>query len=58
MLLLSRKKNEKIMVGDNIVLTVVSVDSFGNVKLGIDAPDHIKILREELVGKPYTPKEK
>jgi carbon storage regulator len=48
MLVLSRKLGEKIFLGDNIVLTVVDIDR-GKIRLGIEAPKHIAILREELV---------
>ncbi len=47
MLVLTRKKDEKIMIGDDIVITVVDV-SGGQVQLGIDAPRHIEIHREEI----------
>lgn len=48
MLVLSRKKSEKIMIGKDIVLTVVEIK--GNVvRLGIEAPAETKIFREELV---------
>jgi carbon storage regulator len=46
MLVLSRKKEEKIVVG-NITITVVSI-RLGSVKLGIDAPKDIPIQREEI----------
>lgn len=48
MLILSRKMNQQICVGDNISITVVSV-SGSRVKLGIDAPESVKIIRSELV---------
>lgn len=47
MLVLSRRKDETIHIGPNVVVTVVSV--VGNrVRLGISAPGDIKILRGEL----------
>ncbi len=48
MLILSRKENESIIIGDNIELKVISIDK-GIVKLGIDAPNSISILRSELL---------
>lgn len=48
MLILSRKEDESIVIGDNITIKVVSVDK-GVVKLGIEAPSDISILRSELV---------
>lgn len=55
MLVLSRKPNEKIRIGKDIVISVVSV-SESQVKIGIDAPNDVKILREELYSnlKEYT----
>lgn len=48
MLILSRKSNESIVIGENITIKVISVDK-GMVKLGIDAPNDISILRSELI---------
>lgn len=48
MLVLSRKKDESILIGDDITITVIKLDD-GTVKLAIDAPKDIKILRKELV---------
>jgi carbon storage regulator len=47
MLVLSRKESEKIMLGDEIVLTIVRV-SGDRVRLGIEAPSDMLILRTEL----------
>lgn len=47
MLILRRKKNESILIGDNIRITVVECANDG-VRLAIDAPKNISILREEL----------
>lgn len=48
MLILSRKLDESIVIGDSITLKVISIDK-GSVKLGIDAPTHIRVLRSELI---------
>jgi carbon storage regulator len=48
MLVLSRKLNEKIVIDGNIVITVVKVDR-NTVRLGIQAPEDITVLRSELV---------
>ncbi|WP_433922016.1 carbon storage regulator CsrA [Paenibacillus taichungensis] len=48
MLVLTRKKGESIVISDNIVLTVLSVDG-ENVKLGIAAPRDIDIFRKEVL---------
>lgn len=47
MLVLSRKEGERIMLGDSVVLTIVRV-SGDRVRLGIEAPSDMLILREEL----------
>ena len=47
MLVLSRRQNERIHLGDSIVITVVRV-SGDKVRLGIEAPQGVRILREEL----------
>lgn len=47
MLVLSRKENERIRLGDQIVVTVVRVAG-DKVRLGIQAPPHILVLRDEL----------
>ncbi|MGH7128841.1 MAG: carbon storage regulator [Planctomycetaceae bacterium] len=51
MLVLSRKPGERIIVGEDIVITVVRITQ-NNVRLGIDAPRHVNIVREELCGIP------
>lgn len=47
MLVLSRREREEIVINDNIVVRVVSI-SKGIVRLGITAPDDVKILRSEV----------
>jgi len=47
MLILSRKQEESILVGSDIKIKVLSIEK-GNVKLGIDAPNDVSILRQEL----------
>ncbi len=48
MLILGRKAGESVVIGDNIHVTILSVDASGNVTLGIDAPKNMLILRKEL----------
>lgn len=47
MLVITRKKGESILIGDDIEITVVKHDD-GSVKLAIQAPKSITILRKEL----------
>ena len=47
MLVLTRKKSEKIIIDDNIEITVVEIEG-NKVKVGIDAPKSIEIHREEV----------
>ena len=47
MLVLTRKTNERIRIGDSIVITVVEVRG-DKVRLGIDAPREIPVHREEV----------
>jgi carbon storage regulator len=47
MLVLSRKPGERILIGDNITVTIVRIGP-NNVRLGIDAPREMNIVREEL----------
>jgi len=48
MLILSRRAEESIIIADTITVKVVSIEK-GVVKLGIDAPHNIRVLRSELV---------
>ncbi len=47
MLVLSRKKDEKIVIGDNITLMVIEIRG-DKVRLGIDAPRDVSVHREEI----------
>jgi carbon storage regulator len=47
MLVLTRKTNERIVIGDNIRITIVGVRG-SHVRLGIEAPPEVTILRDEL----------
>lgn len=48
MLVLSRNRNERILIGDDVVVMVVGVDCHGTVKLGIEAPKNVEVDREEV----------
>jgi carbon storage regulator len=56
MLCLTRREGEKIVIGDNIVVTVVEV-SGDRVRIGVDAPKEISVHREELQIKIATERE-
>ncbi len=56
MLVLSRKAGERILVGTDVVITVVRIGP-NTVRLGIDAPSDQNIVREELVDVPRTPQQ-
>ena len=47
MLVLSRKENESVNIGDDITITVVKVHG-GKIRLGIKAPDNVPIHRQEV----------
>ncbi|MBU3109067.1 carbon storage regulator CsrA [Clostridium gasigenes] len=47
MLVITRKKGESVLIGDNIEITISKIDD-GTVKIAIDAPREIRILRKEL----------
>lgn len=47
MLVISRKKGESLLIGDDIEITVAKIED-GTVKLSISAPRNITILRKEL----------
>ena len=48
MLVLARKTDESIVIGENIVVKIISIEN-GVVKLGIDAPKEVSIIRNELI---------
>lgn len=47
MLVLSRKRGESVDIGDNVRVTVVR-DGKGNVRIGIEAPKDVRVIRSEL----------
>ncbi len=47
MLVLSRKENQKIRIDSEIIINVISI-SENQVKIGIEAPKNVKILRDEI----------
>lgn len=55
MLVLSRRSNETIHIGDDIVITVVRVQG-DKVRIGIDAPTDVRVMRGELLEQEASPK--
>ncbi len=53
MLVLTRKVEQALIINGNIVVKVLAV-SGGRVKLGIDAPEEIKVIRSELLDADHT----
>jgi len=47
MLVLSRKKNESVMIGDNIEVKVIAIEG-DQVRIGIEAPRDIQVYRREV----------
>ena len=47
MLVLSRKEGESIVIGDDIVVTVLEVRA-GQIRIGIDAPRNLQVHRQEI----------
>lgn len=47
MLILSRKVNEKIMIGEDISLTIIEIRG-DQVKVGVEAPKSVKVFRQEV----------
>ena len=50
MLVLRRRMNERILIGDNIEIVIVAIDNQG-VKLGIEAPSEVQIVRDDAIVK-------
>ena len=48
MLLLTRKRNEKLLIGDDIVIVFMGVGSHGEQKIGVSAPKNVRIMRAEI----------
>ncbi len=55
MLVLTRKRGETIRIGNDIVLKVIQIGR-GTIKLGIEAPSHVRVLRGEL--QPFAASDK
>jgi carbon storage regulator len=53
-LVLTRKPGEKIVIGTGITLTVVQIQS-DRIRVGLEAPDQVRILRGELIDRDELP---
>ncbi|MGP1459686.1 MAG: carbon storage regulator CsrA [Treponema sp.] len=47
MLILSRKTDQQIRIGDNVTITIIDVRG-DQVKIGVDAPKEVKVFRQEV----------
>ena len=47
MLVIGRKKGESLLIGDDVEITIIKIEN-GSVKIAINAPREISILRKEL----------
>ncbi len=56
MLVLSRKTSERILIGDEIAITIVRIGP-NSVRIGIEAPKTMNIVREELCDFASKPKQ-
>jgi len=54
MLVLTRKPGEKVVIGNEVTLTVVAVHG-GRITLGIEAPTRVHVVRGELLDRPDEP---
>jgi carbon storage regulator len=57
MLVLSRQKNEEIVIGDGVIVTVVEIRG-NKVRLGIEAPKEIRVDRREVYDKIRAERER
>lgn len=55
MLVLSRKPNEQLIIGDGITITVLGVRGAA-IRIGIEAPPEVPIRRAEVAPLPHTPR--
>ena len=54
MLIMKRKVNQRILIGEDIWVTVCEVCGRNEVRLGVDAPPTIPVLREELIDERFS----
>lgn len=58
MLILTRKRGQRILINDNIVIEVVEVKHGNQVRIGITAPKEVVIIREEIKDQRYKKESK
>jgi carbon storage regulator len=54
MLVIARKVGQRFRIGDSIVVTLLGIQG-GSVRLGIEAPPDVRVLREELLSRAPRP---
>ena len=54
MLILTRRTEETLLIGDDIVVTVLGIKG-NQVRIGIEAPRDVPVLRQELAERPIRP---
>ena len=54
MLILTRRINESLMIGDNVTVTILGVKG-NQVRIGVDAPRDVAVHRQELAQKQESP---
>ena len=57
MLILGRRIGEKIMIGDDIIITILQSTNMHITRVGIEAPKHLAVHREEIWNKVQLEKE-
>jgi carbon storage regulator len=55
MLVLNRRRGESIRIAEDVLVTVVDMSN-GNVKIGIEAPRDVPVVREEIKDLPVKPR--
>lgn len=55
MLILGRREGERIRIGDDVTITILSLHR-GKVRIGIDAPEEVDVVRTELLDDDGRPK--
>lgn len=48
MLILTRRVDETIVIGDDIYVTILRIDGGGQVRIGIKAPNNVRVNRQEI----------